>query len=297
METAGFAPAPAFPGLGSGACGAVAALSIAPPASAPGSAAGAALVAPAPPGPGASTDDKLSFIIENMALKNQTASKTDVTASEVRIMKATKNFIKEEISASVDPLKDEMAELRGRLSAVEVRTRSSSGSLSKQKIQLINSVDIANRQIALTGFSAALSLDSRTKEIEQFLSTFENLPKYTIGHFMQGPRNAQTVSKASYVEFGSEVDRNHFFERSKNVDVKFASGTVKVRKAKTKFNKHRDWALLKATDVLKTAAPGKSVQLDFKNRIVKVGDAKAFEQSSTDFEGVFVHPFSSLSLE
>ena len=63
------------------------------------------------------------------------------------------------------------------------------------------------------------------------------------------------------------------------------------------FRKQRDWAVLKGTDNLKTVAPGRSAELDFKNRIVEVADAKAVKQSSGDFEGVFVHHFSSLSLE
>eukprot|EP00959_Pyramimonas_sp_CCMP1952_P101660 2126839-Pyramimonas_sp.AAC.1 len=59
-----------------------------------------------------------------MAMKNQVATKEDVTASEVRNTKATKSFIQSEISTAVTPIKVEMAELRSRV----VQLKAPSGS-------------------------------------------------------------------------------------------------------------------------------------------------------------------------
>ena len=103
-----------------------------------------------PPGPGASTDDQLSFIIANMAMKTQVATEADITASEVRIMKATQSFFEKKVSMALDPLKKGMSDFRSRLTALESRSSLSSG-LTQQQIQMIYSMDIANRQVALTG--------------------------------------------------------------------------------------------------------------------------------------------------
>ena len=157
-------------------------------------------------------------------------------------------------------------------------------------------MDVANRQVAFTGFSTELSLEIRSREIEQYLQKFPDFSRYTIGHFMKGPRGTQTATKASYIEFANESLRKSFLDKAKDVSFASSGGVVRVRAAKTKFNKHRDWALGKAMEVLKGAAPGKAVQADFKNRTVKVDEAKVFEQSSTDFDGVFLPPYANLSL-
>eukprot|EP00959_Pyramimonas_sp_CCMP1952_P157204 3287264-Pyramimonas_sp.AAC.1 len=99
-------------------------------------------------------------------------------------------------------------------------------------------MDVANRQVALSGFSTALSLDSRTNEIEEYLRRFQNVSAVSVGHFMQGPRNAQTATKVSYIEFSSEVSRNKFLESAKSIVFKSATGNITVRPAKTKYQKH-----------------------------------------------------------
>eukprot|EP00959_Pyramimonas_sp_CCMP1952_P405838 8505685-Pyramimonas_sp.AAC.1 len=96
-----------------------------------------------------------------MSLKAETATKDDINSLHTRISAETKIAISE----AVDPLKDEMEEVRGRLRVLESRP-SSSGGLSKQQIQMINSIDPANRQVAFSGFSASTSLQDRVREIE-----------------------------------------------------------------------------------------------------------------------------------
>ena len=123
------------------------------------------------------------------------------------------------------------------------------------------------------------------------MSKFSNFSQYSIGHFMQGPRNAQTASKTSYVEFLSEGNRQKFLNDAQSISFTSTSGSIRVRGAKTKFNKHRDWALGRARELLRTAAPGKAVEADFKNRFVQVDGSKGFQQSNTDFEGMFLRPF------
>eukprot|EP00959_Pyramimonas_sp_CCMP1952_P422020 8840655-Pyramimonas_sp.AAC.1 len=70
-----------------------------------------------------------------MSLKSETATKSDIEAFRVEM--------KTEIATAVDPLKGEMSDFRCRLAALEAR---SSSGLSKQQIQLLNFVDIGNRQ-------------------------------------------------------------------------------------------------------------------------------------------------------
>ncbi|CAK0846063.1 unnamed protein product, partial [Prorocentrum cordatum] len=55
----------------------------------------------------ASTDDKLNFIMQNMSLKCETATKQDIGSFRAEMKCA--------IAAAVDPLRDEMADFRSRL--------------------------------------------------------------------------------------------------------------------------------------------------------------------------------------
>eukprot|EP00959_Pyramimonas_sp_CCMP1952_P327818 6863060-Pyramimonas_sp.AAC.1 len=52
-----------------------------------------------PPPDTASADEKLNFIMRNMSLKSETATKSDIEAFRVEM--------KTEIATAVDPLKDE----------------------------------------------------------------------------------------------------------------------------------------------------------------------------------------------
>ncbi|CAK0882345.1 unnamed protein product [Prorocentrum cordatum] len=55
------------------------------------------------------------------------------------------------------------------------------GGLSKQQIQMINSIDPANRQVAFSGFSLSISLQDRVREIETCMLKFASLPQYSMG--------------------------------------------------------------------------------------------------------------------
>ena len=312
----GGAPAPASGGP-SGACpgagfvplahaaasGAPTAPGVGPPPSvavpgealAPGACPGAGAVPPVHaaahpvhPSESASIDEKLNFIMYNMSLKSETASKSDI--DEIR------KEMKIEVASAVDPLKDEMAEFRQRLAAVESRPASG---LDKRQFQMLNSMNPVHKRIAFIGFTGA-DLAERVSDIERFLSTSASPPSFVVGHFFSGPRSNRVVSKVSYAEFTSsdaaqrvldELDGKQFFSSNRQ--------QVRMKKAKTQLNLQRDWCLRKASDLIKERlgnSPSVSVKSDFKTREVLVNNVAAFKQESTDIAGNFCGDFAMLRL-
>ncbi len=88
-----------------------------------------------------------------------------------------------------------------------------------------------------------------------------------------------------------------FFDAVKDSSCTVLGKTLKIKKAVTKFNRSRNWALLKAKELIESApgGTGATAQLG-KDRNVKVGNVIAFEQKPHESRGTFLGPFSSLTL-
>eukprot|EP00959_Pyramimonas_sp_CCMP1952_P295483 6180190-Pyramimonas_sp.AAC.1 len=75
--------------------------------------------------------------------KDDTVTKKDLIQTEINMMKAMKTHVSEELT----PMKRELVDLSERLCTVE--QRSSSTSLSKRQVAMLNTFDPANKRIAL----------------------------------------------------------------------------------------------------------------------------------------------------
>ena len=79
---------------------------------------------------------------------------------------------------------------------------------------------------------------------------------------------------------------------------------IKIKTARTQFQKKRNYAMRKAEELLKTS-PKTGIQKvsiewkvqDTKKRRILVGDAVAFLQSEYDVIGTFSTPFTDLSID
>ena len=63
------------------------------------------------------------------------------------------------------------------------------------------------------------------------------------------------------------------------------------------MNGQRNYFLKKAHDLIKEAAPGKSVATNWKDRVISVNGDVGFRQSKVEVMGSFASGFSHLSLE
>eukprot|EP00959_Pyramimonas_sp_CCMP1952_P459806 9478828-Pyramimonas_sp.AAC.1 len=107
-----------------------------------------------------------------------------------------------EIAMAVDPIKDEMADVRSRLSALESRPASSSSS----------------------------ALSARHPVSPQFHGRVE-----LADCIHRRPRNSQQMSKASYAQFASERDARTFLQsvRGKGTVFQTSSSRLTVKPAKS----------------------------------------------------------------
>ena len=73
---------------------------------------------------------------------------------------------------------------------------------------------------------------------------------------------------------------------------------IKIKRAMTKINSKRNWALRRASELI-TQAPesrGHSVKIEWKDRTVTVNSTAAFIQAKDDLIGNFCAPYSALHI-
>ena len=135
-------------------------------------------------------------------------------------------------------------------------------------------------------------------KIDPVLKNFPHIRFSDIGNFMKGPRGSRVITPAAYAQLGSSDARDAALKLLGASATLTTGEQVKVKAAISKVNSHRNWALRKAEELVKASnsAAGKRVELSFKERVVKVDNAVAFEQSPEDLGGTFKGAFSSLRL-
>ena len=107
------------------------------------------------------------------------------------------------------------------------------------------------------------------------------------------------LSPAGFAEFPSQKLATDFLSRIGQSSSFRASGgdNVRVKAATSQVNQHRNWALRRASDLVKSRVPTANVRIDFKARNVSVDSAIAFEQGRGDLTGTFLGRFSDLTVE
>eukprot|EP00959_Pyramimonas_sp_CCMP1952_P274016 5727834-Pyramimonas_sp.AAC.1 len=75
---------------------------------------------------------------------------------------------------------------------------------------MLSAMDVSNLQIAVVGFSTS-DLQQRITAFEKIVSDANSSVRpVSMGLFFTGPRNSQTVSKASFLQFASDKDARDF---------------------------------------------------------------------------------------
>ena len=203
--------------------------------------------------------DKIDNKITGMATKTDLekmeksmASKSDLQSMEASIVKNTKIHISE----AVDPLKSEICDLRARVGKIEDQGVSSpaaqTSTITPEIKTMLANLDPAHKRIAFSGFPTSMAQDERTKLIEKFLVGFQNLPKIqNIGLILKGPRNNRQATNISYVEFYSTDDVSEVLVITKGSSFKVGNESITPKRALTKINGSRNWALREAEKMIK----------------------------------------------
>ena len=120
----------------------------------------------------------------------------------------------------------------------------------------------------------------------------------TYSNEYRGPYNNRRLGKAAFVHLATEDEARNLAKAAKDKGVAPEVGGQRLRlvPAKTARFKQRDWALSKAQELLKTSASGATVEVDRKERAVKVNGAVSFKQEKEDSRGSFTGNFEHLAL-
>ena len=174
----------------------------------------------------------------------------------------------------------------------------------RQQVSKLDSVNKFLRFRNLEGTSAV-----RTACVEGILQKvfWQDFKAVNIEHVYKGPPGQRVLTDMCVAELGSNSVREMALrELNKQVVKDAANREVKVDRAKTASQLQRNVALRKASDRLKADGKnqGKAVTIVWKKendssdkaREVHVGGILAFCQKIDDVQGVFVAPFSGMTL-
>ena len=196
--------------------------------------------------------------------------------------------IKEVVNEEVAPIIADMAELTARVGKLELCS-------NKFGSALFDPTDSAHKRVAFVGFTS-MDLNARMQEMNAFCAKFPQIRPLACGNFYGGPYSNRTLTKAGYAEFTDADAAKAFFKLAEKSTLKVGSDELTVKMARSKINTTRNWAIRKAHELLKAAAIGKKVDIEWKERVVKVDDIECFVQGKMELRGSFMGNYSTLTL-
>ena len=202
--------------------------------------------------------------------------------------------VKMAIACAVDPVKEEMADVRSRLDVLEAR-----GSNESKRGLSYSRFDPALRRVAVVGLPDSMDADARIRELEAIAASVPDSRVVFADNFFSGPQNRRKMMNVGFLEFRTEDASRSFLDRVPNKSAQLTDGTrAKLKRALTEFNKQRNWASRKAEEPIKAepATKDKQVTIDVVSRAVKVDGATAFEQGRDEAGGSFKGAFSKTAL-
>ena len=154
-------------------------------------------------------------------------------------------------------------------------------------------------RVAVLGWPEGLEAAKRLEELEDLVKTkLADHRSLCYLNEYKGPYDNRRLGKAAYVHFVTEDEARNLVKAVKDRGVSAEVGGKKLRlvPAKTARFKQRDWALNKAEEPLKAEAGEGTVEVDRKERKVKVNGAVAFKQEKEEARGSFQESFAHLAL-
>ena len=251
----------------------------------------------------------ISDKLDRMALKTdvdaiaekigQMALKSDVEQMTVDMEKD----IKVQIAQAVDPIQNDLHDIKGRLAAVEQRPAAhgatSNPDSSNSMNKLMDKLDPAKKRIVFIGFPDDVQADVRIQKIEEFIKSHAS--SYRIadsGCFYSGPYNNRKITKVAYVEFGSQDTAKKVLDKLSKAELNVNGTKITIKPARTMLNGQRNQSLRSAEELIKASpiAIGKDIQIDWMIRQVTVDGHPAFIQDKGQRVGSFSVTYSALQI-
>jgi len=227
-------------------------------------------------------------------------TKSDLSQFEDRVKETVKEEVKREVQQAVTALET-------RVSTLELAPRSTTHSNASpagdntENNKAADRADPARLQAAFLNWPDSLSAAARLTHLETLVQRFPDYRAVKFFNGYKGPHNNRTLSNVCYAEFATTDDAKKFCQSyldNPTHHLTLGTNTVKVAPALTKLNRFRGWALKKAAELLRTAAPDAQV-VEVKNmsdRRVTVNTATAFQQQPYELKGSFTGSYSHLAL-
>ena len=169
--------------------------------------------------------------------------------------------------------------------------------MTKDQIQLMNSLDPARRQLAFKGFGDA-PISARVAYLETLFQD-NRIQFKNIDHIYSGPKGNRKLSGILLIEFSlKQVATNILLTlRGKGKELSFSDQyQITLKPAITTINLKRNHRLREAHEMIKEQAQSKSaeVKIDFKKREITVNGSTVFSQSFTQLSSTFHGPYTNL---
>ena len=255
---------------------------------------------------GVAQEDKLDKVLDALAgltsfIKTEVVTRSHLDKYHDEQLRA----IDQRLEETVQPLQEELAEVRSRLAKLEA---SQIGSGKRSASERPRGSDQHSKVLVFKGIPDGLSAEQRIQEIEGFMKQkFPSVRVRDVGNYYKGAfPNGRTLTKASYVEVSNADTLRQILEKvggsqGKPVKIKCVIGgsEVGIRRSLSEAALHRNSALRRAADLLKDDVRynGCTVKIEWMGeRGVTVDKVFAFTQNATDVTGTFVGKFSDITL-
>jgi hypothetical protein len=218
------------------------------------------------------------------------------------VLKTDLVALKAEIAQDTQTTVRNAKDLYSRVHALEAKPSGSGGSESKEAQEMasmLNQLDPALKWVAFIGWPAEVEVGTRIVQMETWMKETNPTVRYaTSDNFYTGPYNGRKPNKASYVDLFSSRRFYDNMKTTKQSKVSLHGHKLTIKIARTKLAGARNHNIRKAEELIKasTKSIGQSVNLDFKEREIKVGSALAFKQEKHEINGAFMGAFTDLQL-
>ncbi len=231
--------------------------------------------------------------------------------------KKTREQTRVMIAEAVDPVKNVVSDVQGHVMELQrsaVIQDDRIGIIESQLAKLsvggpkFNANDVAHLRVSFKGFTHN-DLEDRKATIQKFMDEhFKGAESFScIETRMVGPSNDKKTSSESYVQLFSIQSRDRVLKAIEDgkyaQDLKSSKGTkLKVCRYKTDWQRGRDWAVVKAEEMVrekleKNKSKAKVAYKQTKDdRKIFVNDEVAFLQRRSDAHGSFQSSFADLKL-
>ena len=125
-----------------------------------------------------------------------------------------------------------------------------------------------------------------------------------LGHDETGPYSDRKLSKSSWIEFSNTDTAKKFLKKVEHEAFDVEGTSIKMKPARTQFQKKRNYAMRKAEELLKASPKSGSSEvsiewkaMDSKSRRISVNRSVAFTQTEYDVIGTFSTLFLDFSID